>query len=112
MGSTTKFCGRILTFLSRVFPLGERSGVNLRGEYGPTWEGPGSDRWEKPEPTKADVKEEEDKMEVERSWRDPSASKLRRTLRTWTGEQTTKVAIMKVSLIRQRTGSTCILRRN
>ena len=65
MGSTTKFCGRILTFLSRVFPLGERSGVNLRGEYGPTWEGPGSDRWEKPEPTKADVKEEEDKMEVD-----------------------------------------------
>jgi THO complex subunit 1 transcription elongation factor len=39
MGDTTKFCGRILTFLSGVFPLGERSGVNLRGEYGPTWEG-------------------------------------------------------------------------
>lgn len=39
MGSTTIFCGRILTFLSSVFPLGERSGVNLRGEYGPTWEG-------------------------------------------------------------------------
>ena len=39
MGSTTIFCGRILTFLSAVFPLGERSGVNLRGEYGPTWEG-------------------------------------------------------------------------
>lgn len=39
MGSTTTFCGRILTFLSGVFPLGERSGVNLRGEYGPTWEG-------------------------------------------------------------------------
>ncbi|KAF8559888.1 UDP-glucose 4-epimerase [Imleria badia] len=38
-GSTTMFCGRILTFLSGVFPLGERSGVNLRGEYGPTWEG-------------------------------------------------------------------------
>ncbi|KAF9446133.1 UDP-glucose 4-epimerase [Macrolepiota fuliginosa MF-IS2] len=37
-GSTTVFCGRILTFLSGVFPLGERSGVNLRGEYGPTWE--------------------------------------------------------------------------
>lgn len=33
------FCGRILTFLSGVFPLGERSGVNLRGEYGPVWEG-------------------------------------------------------------------------
>ncbi|KAJ6463746.1 THO complex subunit 1 transcription elongation factor-domain-containing protein [Mycena vulgaris] len=39
VGSTTIFCGRILTFLSGVFPLGERSGVNLRGEYGPTWEG-------------------------------------------------------------------------
>jgi hypothetical protein len=39
MGSNTIFCGRILTFLSGVFPLGERSGVNLRGEYGPTWEG-------------------------------------------------------------------------
>ncbi|KAH7916389.1 THO complex subunit 1 transcription elongation factor-domain-containing protein [Hygrophoropsis aurantiaca] len=38
MGSTTLFCGRILTFLSGVFPLGERSGVNLRGEYGPIWE--------------------------------------------------------------------------
>lgn len=34
----TTFCGRILTFLSGVFPLGERSGVNLRGEYGPQWE--------------------------------------------------------------------------
>ncbi|KAG6332420.1 hypothetical protein ID866_6671 [Astraeus odoratus] len=39
MGSTTLFCGRISTFLSGVFPLGERSGVNLRGEYGPIWEG-------------------------------------------------------------------------
>ncbi|KAG6849396.1 hypothetical protein H0H93_008842, partial [Arthromyces matolae] len=38
-GATTVFCGRILTFLSGVFPLGERSGVNLRGEYGPVWEG-------------------------------------------------------------------------
>lgn len=37
-GGTTMFCGRILTFLSGVFPLGERSGVNLRGEYGPQWE--------------------------------------------------------------------------
>ncbi|ESK93415.1 udp-glucose epimerase [Moniliophthora roreri MCA 2997] len=35
----TGFCGRILCFLSGVFPLGERSGVNLRGEYGPVWEG-------------------------------------------------------------------------
>ncbi|KAH9980603.1 THO complex subunit 1 transcription elongation factor-domain-containing protein [Russula compacta] len=38
IGSNTIFCGRILTFLSGVFPLGERSGVNLRGEYGPTWD--------------------------------------------------------------------------
>lgn len=45
MGSTTLFCGRILTFLSQVFPLGERSGVNLRGEYGPAWEGPGLELW-------------------------------------------------------------------
>lgn len=37
-GNTTMFCGRILTFLSSIFPLGERSGVNLRGEYGPQWE--------------------------------------------------------------------------
>jgi hypothetical protein len=33
----TTFCGRILTFLSRAFSLGDRSGVNLRGEYGPAW---------------------------------------------------------------------------
>jgi len=39
MGNTTLFCGRILTFLSGVFPMDERSGVNLRGEYGPSWEG-------------------------------------------------------------------------
>lgn len=38
-GITTIFCGRILTFLSSVFPPDERSGVNLRGEYGPQWEG-------------------------------------------------------------------------
>lgn len=57
-GATTMFCGRILTFLSRVFPLGERSGVNLRGEYGPTWNGPGT----KPEAT---AEPEKDKMEVD-----------------------------------------------
>ncbi|KAF8641070.1 hypothetical protein AX17_000714 [Amanita inopinata Kibby_2008] len=60
MGSTTIFCGRILTFLSSVFPLGERSGVNLRGEYGPTWEGVvGLDKSEKP------PNEEVDKHEVQ-----------------------------------------------
>ncbi|KAL0570657.1 hypothetical protein V5O48_011305 [Marasmius crinis-equi] len=51
MGNNTIFCGRILTFLSGVFPLGERSGVNLRGEYGPTWEG-----------VKIEVKEEEKEL--------------------------------------------------
>ena len=29
----TVFCGRILLFLASIFPLGERSGVNLRGEF-------------------------------------------------------------------------------
>ncbi|KAF9217152.1 hypothetical protein CPC16_006012 [Podila verticillata] len=29
----TVFCGRILMLLSNVFPLGERSGVNLKGDY-------------------------------------------------------------------------------
>lgn len=65
MGSTTKFCGRILTFLSRVFPLGERSGVNLRGEYGPTWEGPGADRWDAPKSQSSQTKDEEDKMQID-----------------------------------------------
>lgn len=60
MGTTTIFCGRILTFLSGVFPLGERSGVNLRGEYGPTWEGVSLG-----EKTKADEKDVE--MEVAKS---------------------------------------------
>lgn len=41
-GKNTMFCGRILNFLSGVFPLGERSGVNLRGDYGTLWDGPGS----------------------------------------------------------------------
>ncbi|KAJ3575241.1 hypothetical protein NP233_g1220 [Leucocoprinus birnbaumii] len=53
-GSTTVFCGRILTFLSGVFPLGERSGVNLRGEYGTTWE----DVWY-PKPQDGDVEMDE-----------------------------------------------------
>ncbi|OSX67145.1 hypothetical protein POSPLADRAFT_1164424 [Postia placenta MAD-698-R-SB12] len=65
MGNTTLFCGRILTFLSQVFPLGERSGVNLRGEYGSVWEGPGV---KKPEPViKTEPKKDagEDKMQVD-----------------------------------------------
>jgi hypothetical protein len=26
--------------MNDIFPMSERSGVNLRGEYGPPWEGP------------------------------------------------------------------------
>jgi hypothetical protein len=36
----TEFCARILVFMNDIFPMSERSGVNLRGEYGPPWEGP------------------------------------------------------------------------
>lgn len=68
-GATTMFCGRILTFLSRVFPLGERSGVNLRGEYGPVWTGPGAKGYEREnEKDKvAETKQEEgvEKMDVD-----------------------------------------------
>ncbi|PVG00892.1 hypothetical protein CPB86DRAFT_152194 [Serendipita vermifera] len=38
----TEFCARILVFMNDIFPYSERSGVNLRGEYGPSWEGPPS----------------------------------------------------------------------
>lgn len=65
MGSTTLFCGRILTFLSQVFPLGERSGVNLRGEYGPAWDGPGVKK-EEPQDVPMEVAEEKkDEMQVD-----------------------------------------------
>ena len=60
----TEFCGRILIFLSQVFPLGERSGVNLRGEYGPPWDGPVA----KPAKLKEDKEgEDKDKMAVDES---------------------------------------------
>ena len=65
MGSTTIFCGRILTLLSGVFPLGERSGVNLRGEYGPTWEGFKDLEKKKPEPVKAETAAETPNTDVE-----------------------------------------------
>lgn len=73
MGSTTIFCGRILTFLSDVFPLGERSGVNLRGEYGPTWEGvvdlakTKKNEKERPVEEKTKSDDENNKMQVESS---------------------------------------------
>ncbi|TFY78462.1 hypothetical protein EWM64_g5550 [Hericium alpestre] len=69
MGSNTIFCGRILTFLSGVFPLGERSGVNLRGEYGPIWEGvqpraKDEEKSSKEESTEKE-KQEQDAMQVD-----------------------------------------------
>jgi THO complex subunit 1 len=66
MGSNTIFCGRILTFLSGVFPLGERSGVNLRGEYGPVWEGVKTNLKERSEQKQEDAKDgQQDNMEVD-----------------------------------------------
>jgi len=68
MGSNTIFCGRILTFLSGVFPLGERSGVNLRGEYGPTWDTVRISRQEEVQDQKAEDRAEvkpEDAMAVD-----------------------------------------------
>jgi len=49
--------------LSQVFPLGERSGVNLRGEYGPPWDGPVA----KPAKLKEKEGEDKDKMAVDES---------------------------------------------
>jgi hypothetical protein len=68
MGSNTIFCGRILTFLSGVFPLGERSGVNLRGEYGPAWDTVRMSREEEVQDQKAEDQAEvklEDTMAVD-----------------------------------------------
>ncbi|KAJ6575486.1 UDP-glucose 4-epimerase [Mycena capillaripes] len=80
-GSTTIFCGRILTFLSGVFPLGERSGVNLRGDYGPTWEVVKAPTTAAAEPEEQDVvmadakesEKEEDKMQVDDEPKKPAA---------------------------------------
>ncbi|KAL0951887.1 hypothetical protein HGRIS_008544 [Hohenbuehelia grisea] len=58
-GAATTFCGRILIFLSGVFPPGERSGVNLRGEYGPAWEDVAEQN--KPSTSEESSSKEEDK---------------------------------------------------
>ncbi|KAF8505115.1 THO complex subunit 1 transcription elongation factor-domain-containing protein [Hysterangium stoloniferum] len=63
-GKNTMFCGRILNFFSSVFSLGERSGVNLRGDYGPQWEG---DVLPKKAKQKENVKEKEKEKEKEGS---------------------------------------------
>jgi hypothetical protein len=78
MGNTTIFCGRILTFLSGVFPLGERSGVNLRGEYGPVWEG--VKVGENDEKEQADIEANEavgdaDKMQIDETRKEEGETK-------------------------------------
>lgn len=72
MGETTMFCGRILTFLSGVFPLGERSGVNLRGEYGPVWEGVKAVE----AAAKKEAEGKDDKMQVDEDPAESNAKKL------------------------------------
>ena len=62
-GKNTMFCGRILIFLSSVFSLGERSGVNLRGDYGPQWEGVSRAKGVAPEGPKAEVNSNDIKVD-------------------------------------------------
>ncbi|CAE7179199.1 unnamed protein product [Rhizoctonia solani] len=56
----TGFAGRILAFQSGIFDITERSGVNLQGELGSTWNGVAipSPVVEKPETTESAVKQE------------------------------------------------------
>lgn len=63
IGNTTLFCGRILTFMSQVFPLGERSGVNLRGEYGPVWDGSGGRETDRKTEAETQASEKKDTTE-------------------------------------------------
>ncbi|GLB43609.1 putative polysaccharide biosynthesis protein [Lyophyllum shimeji] len=79
MGSTTMFCGRILTFLSGVFPLSERSGVNLRGEYGPMWEGvkePGRKRLKTEKDVEAKETTEGEEMRVDMAEDEKAAARM------------------------------------
>ena len=60
----------ILTFLSAAFPLSERSGVNLRGDYGPQWEPVAYKKEESASESQMDVDEtqvvkQEDEMAVD-----------------------------------------------
>jgi hypothetical protein len=64
-GRAATLSGRILTFVAGVFPLSERSGVNLRGEYGPPWK---EVHVEREEVVKAEQKAQEpneEKMDVD-----------------------------------------------
>jgi THO complex subunit 1 len=73
----TGFAGRILAFQSGIFDITERSGVNLQGELGSTWNGVAIPPpvGEKPEPTDSLVKQEGgDAMEGVESTDKPAAS--------------------------------------
>ena len=74
----TVLCGRILMFLANIFPIGERSGVNLRGEYNKE----NVTTFEDPEEVEADLvdedmskDEEEDDAAVEMSLLPPKGAK-------------------------------------
>lgn len=62
----TVFCGRIRLFLANTFPLGERSGVNLRGEFNKenvtTFEVPESELNVNQDDKKDGTGDEDDKM--------------------------------------------------
>ncbi|KAK6357810.1 hypothetical protein TWF730_007169 [Orbilia blumenaviensis] len=50
----TVFCGRIFVFLTKSFPLSERSGVNLRGEFHVENRTAFDERWSQPDRNKSD----------------------------------------------------------
>jgi hypothetical protein len=89
-GKNTMFCGRILIFLSSVFSLGERSGVNLRGDYGPQWEGVVARQKETPRKSPAvvaeDVKMEDPDKDAEQN--DEQASKSEEKAKPASSEKT------------------------
>ena len=72
----TVFCGRILLFFASIYPHGERSGVNLRGEYNKenvtTFEEPEEPKAEAMDEDMANNEEEDDAM-VEQSLLPPKA---------------------------------------
>lgn len=59
----TGFAGRILTFQSGIFDITERSGVNLPGELGSTWDGVAIPPSKAEKPLEASSSEAKDEME-------------------------------------------------
>jgi THO complex subunit 1 len=100
-GDNTKFCGRILTFLSAVFPLGERSGVNLRGEYAAQWEVVTYPKSAKDE--KMDVDEEPAKPPVESQSNDTVSTEQRQVAESSKGGKpsSSKVTLEKSEEVKE-----------